>query len=685
MITKRACFRVAAAIGLAISPLAVSVPPAAASALAGGGSSFAGIEMQQWTDDVSSLVPPISISYTPSSSGQGRSYFNSGTVPFAVSDIPYQGEQNSDPAPSFPFEYIPAVAGGLSFMYNLPGNPVLKLTAALACGIFTGEITNWDDPALATLNPGLPNLAIVPVLRGDLAGTNYVFESWCITDAPQEWQSFYNYVSAHGSQFANSDSPPIGVTSASSAFPQMPGTQTGTGDSGTAQIVGAPDNSGYITYVEPEYAKTYGNKPVAFVENASGDFTQPTPENVAGALAYAAGETNGIQQLNFGGTGCNVYNPSTYSYVLARTDGSYGSSYGQTLGGFLNYVLTIGEKQASSIDYASIGLALEQFGIQQAQNIPGDPGLTSTEQANFAAGDVTPSIVQNTPCGQQFQLAAPPATTTTQAATTTTQAATTTTQAATTTTAATTSTTAATTGTTASTTPTTAGATPTTSRATTATTSRGSTATTSAARTATTSRGSTATTTASNATVPPTTAAASSGTPPATGTSTGSATTVTTPGRPTPIVTVPSKATGPDHSHSGGATSPTVTSPNGSVGVTTGTVATRGAGASTPPTSAGAPSGPSDTRAVATTSASGPGVTAPLGAVSPSVTVAGGTSSPSVVTTGGAVSASVTVPGGTPSASTGGQQVYIVLVGLGIAGAAEIVRRGIRRKALGAR
>ena len=78
-----------------------------------------------------------------------------------------------------------------------------------------------------------------------------------------------------------------------------------------------------------------------------GDFTQPTPENVIGALAYAAGQSSGIQVLNFSGMGCNVYNPSTYSYLLARTDGAYGTAYGQTLGGFLNYVLTRGEAPAT--------------------------------------------------------------------------------------------------------------------------------------------------------------------------------------------------------------------------------------------------------------------------------------------------------------------------------------------------
>ncbi len=244
---------------------------------------------------------------------------------------------------------------------------------------------------------------------GDLAGTSWALQDWCINEAPSVWDNFVSYVESNNHQ----GTPPVSDAVPSSDFPAVGVAQTANGDSGTAAIVGSANGQGDITYVEPEYAKVYNNKPVAYVESASGDFEQPTPENVAGALAYAQGEPNGIQQLNFNGQGCNVYNPSTYSYVLARTDGSYGNGYGQTLGGFLNYVLTIGEKQASSIDYASIGLSLEQFGISQAQNIPGYPTLTATEQANFAAGDVTPAIVQQTACGAAFQLAAPTTTTTT--------------------------------------------------------------------------------------------------------------------------------------------------------------------------------------------------------------------------------------------------------------------------------
>ena len=71
----------------------------AASALAGGGSSFAGVEMNQWTDDVSSLSPPLEVTYNPTSSGDGRTFFRNGTDAYGVTDIPYQGNGQGDPLP----------------------------------------------------------------------------------------------------------------------------------------------------------------------------------------------------------------------------------------------------------------------------------------------------------------------------------------------------------------------------------------------------------------------------------------------------------------------------------------------------------------------------------------------------------------------------------------------------------
>ncbi len=89
----------------------------------------------------------------------------------------------------------------------------------------------------------------------------------------------------------------------------------------------SPPSAGAIGAVQVKYATDLGFGPttppkgVASVLNASGKYTQPTPVDVASALAYATQLDNGTHKLNFNGIGPNVYNPSTYSYLLARTTG----------------------------------------------------------------------------------------------------------------------------------------------------------------------------------------------------------------------------------------------------------------------------------------------------------------------------------------------------------------------------
>ena len=112
------------------------------------------------------------------------------------------------------------------------------------------------------------------------------------------------------------------------------------------------NNAGAIGAVQVNYANDSGytgSDPahaVAEVQNASGKFTLPTPVNVASALAYATQQSNGTHQLNFAGLGPNVYNPSTYSYLLTPTKG-WSTSKGATMSQFVNYVLTLGQQVAS--------------------------------------------------------------------------------------------------------------------------------------------------------------------------------------------------------------------------------------------------------------------------------------------------------------------------------------------------
>ena len=107
-----------------------------------------------------------------------------------------------------------------------------------------------------------------------------------------------------------------------------------------------------------------------------------------------------------------MYNPSTYSYLLTPTKG-WVVSKGAVMSAFVNYVLTLGQQKAPSMNYASLGLSLERYGIDQViNNVPGSVSPTAAEDQAYACGDLTPTEVQagqTTPTCGVTNGAAPPA------------------------------------------------------------------------------------------------------------------------------------------------------------------------------------------------------------------------------------------------------------------------------------
>jgi phosphate transport system substrate-binding protein len=418
--TVSAAFAVIAAV---VSLVALTASPGSAqlatnaAPLSGTGSSFAAPAISTWVNAVRNAPYSLSLSYANSNSGTGRYEFTNQTVDYAVSDIGYVGSTDNTP-PSFAFNFIPITAGGIAFMYNVPGlTKQLKLTSRTACALLTGGITNWDDPNLAAANPGvtLPNLAVQPVTESDSAGTNYVLEEWCIDEQQTLWAAFVQ------AQMAQQGGPTDGVTlSPTAPNSNWPGIKTGLDVQSTTAVAGdVADTPGTIGPVQVQYAKEDGfdgsdpTKNVALVQNASGDFTGPTPVyDVSSALAYASQLPDGTHQLNFNGLGPNVYNPSTYSYLLTPTTG-WSAAKGATMSQFVDYVLTLGQQSAPSFGYASLGLSLEQYGVNAVQkNVPGAVPPTAAEQQAYSCGDLTPAEVQagkTTPtCGVVTATAAPP-------------------------------------------------------------------------------------------------------------------------------------------------------------------------------------------------------------------------------------------------------------------------------------
>ena len=77
-------------------------------------------------------------------------------------------------------------SAGIAYHLDLPAGARLRLTGPVLAGIFLGQITRWNDPAITVLNPGinLPGAPITVVHRSDGSGTTYIFSNYLSSVSP---------------------------------------------------------------------------------------------------------------------------------------------------------------------------------------------------------------------------------------------------------------------------------------------------------------------------------------------------------------------------------------------------------------------------------------------------------------------------------------------------------------------
>lgn len=164
--------------------------------IAGGGASSQEVAVAAWTAGFQTANPDVTITYDPAGSGAGRESFQAGAFPFAGSDRAFKVEELE----AGPFDgcvegtdivELPTYISPIAVIFNIEGVDTLNLDAATIAGLFSGEITNWNDPAVAALNEGveLPDLPVTPVHRADDSGTTENFTDYLFQAAPDAWTS----------------------------------------------------------------------------------------------------------------------------------------------------------------------------------------------------------------------------------------------------------------------------------------------------------------------------------------------------------------------------------------------------------------------------------------------------------------------------------------------------------------
>lgn len=243
--------------------LAVLTAPAlAATQLTGAGSTFDYPFFSKAFYQYSQQHSDIAVNYQSIGSGGGIQQFTQKTVDFGASDVPMNADELKRAGGGV--IQVPIALGGEVITYNVPGVPNgIHLTRQLVADIFIGKVTNWNDPAIAKLNPKVtfPKMPIIVVHRSDGSGTTYIFTDFLSHVSP-EWKS------------------KVG-TGKSVTWPAA----SSVGGKGNEGVAGQVQNSpGAIGYVELAYALE-NHMTGALLQNRSGRYVPCTIDTVRAAAA----------------------------------------------------------------------------------------------------------------------------------------------------------------------------------------------------------------------------------------------------------------------------------------------------------------------------------------------------------------------------------------------------------------
>jgi len=230
--------------------------------LSGAGSTFAAPFFAAAFPRYQQQHPGVTIGYSAVGSSAGIAAISAKQVGFGASDVPMTASEQAA-ATGGPVTQVPVALGGEGIAYNLslPAGARLHLTGPVLAGIFLGQITRWNDPAITALNPGLSLQAaqINVVHRSDGSGTTYIFS---------------NYLS--------SVDPAWAAKVGTGKTLNWPAGQGAEGNGGVATAVNRTPFS--IGYIEQAYSQGL-TLPFAALRNQAGTYVTPSAQTVAAAAA----------------------------------------------------------------------------------------------------------------------------------------------------------------------------------------------------------------------------------------------------------------------------------------------------------------------------------------------------------------------------------------------------------------
>ncbi len=299
----------------------------------------------KWFDLYHTSHSNVQINYQSIGSGGGIRQLLDKTVDFGASDGPMNDDQLKQA--SVPIMHFPTVLGAAIPSYNVPGvQGDLNFTPEALSGIFLGKVTKWNDPAIASANPGmkLPGDDIVVVHRSDGSGTSYIWTDYLSKVSP-EWQSKVGK--------GTSVNWPVGLG--------------GKGNEGVSALV--QQTPGALGYIELIYA-IQNKLPYGKVKNSSGAFVKADLASVSAAAAATAKFIPDDFRVSITNPeGKAAYPIASFTWLLIPSKFSDAAKR-DVVKDFLKWALTDGQQYAEALSYAKLPkevVAKEMKAIAQIQ------------------------------------------------------------------------------------------------------------------------------------------------------------------------------------------------------------------------------------------------------------------------------------------------------------------------------
>jgi phosphate transport system substrate-binding protein len=299
----------AALLSTSIGVLAAAPSQAASITLSETGSTLLYPLFTQWIPDYAKINPDVTLTAAATGSGTGEEAALAGKVSIGASDA-YLSDRV---AAQHPYILdIPLAISAQTINYNLPGlnGANIKIDGPALAAIYSGTVTQWDDPAIKAMNPGvtLPHQAIVPVRRAEGSGDTFIFTQFLdfSTETGVNEPGFDATIS--GTNVGTVMVWPKVGTAIS--WPNVAAEKSATGNDGVVKTLAATPYS--IGYVGISYADQIAKAGLgtAMVKNQDGKFLLPTPQSIAHAAARLDPRTPPYERITL------IFAPGEDSYPL---------------------------------------------------------------------------------------------------------------------------------------------------------------------------------------------------------------------------------------------------------------------------------------------------------------------------------------------------------------------------------